>query len=171
MKRLINASTTAKNVERITIDFYGGVDVEEEITAVANPKKVFKNTQVVIRDVKAYLKSKGLKILFVKKSDNEDSDSTYYDVDVKVANPKGKTKYIYLRVSDHTEDPNNEEARQNFHDRKTRDYENLPEDADVSELYKYKSIDVTGKRYDNYDRAMNRVKEIINEILSAEGII
>lgn len=170
MKRLINAETTAKDVERITIDFYGGIDLEE-VNAASNPKRVFKNTELVIRDVKNYLTQKGLKVLSVRKSSNEGSDSTYYDVDIRVCNSKNNIEFIYLRVSDHDESLLNKDPRDNYHKRLTRRYKNLPETNDVTGLYKYYSIVVSGKSYNNYDRAMNWVKAQIDTYLREEGLI
>lgn len=170
MKRFIKSSQTAEGVNRIEIDFYG-VDLEEEIEARSNPKRVFKNAAVVIRDIKAYLEGKGLKVLKTSRSNHSNSDSTYYDVDVKIKNPAGKLGYLYFRISDHDENPNNEESRRNYHDRITRGYENVGDDVDVAELWNYTSIAVTGKRYDNYDRAMNYAKRVIDEVLKKEGLL
>lgn len=169
MKRVIKAET-AKDVERITIDFYGGIDLTE-IEAASNLKRVFKNTKVVMRDVKAYLESKGLKVLNMSKSSNEGSDSTYYDVDVQVATNTGKLKYVYFRISDHDENLDNERPRRNYHDRLTRQYANLAETDSVEDLYRYKAIAVVGKAYNNYDRAMNYVKRLIDETLSEGRIL
>lgn len=169
MKRFIKSSQTAEGVNRIEIDFYG-IDLEEEIEARSNPKRVFKNADVVIRDVKAYLEDKGLKILRISRSNHKDSDSTYYDVDIKVANNKGKYEFIYLRISDHPESTLNDIPRKNYHDRITRSYKGLKDADNVDGLYHYASIEVTGKQFNNYDRAMNRVKERIDEVLKGVGL-
>lgn len=170
MKRLIKASETAEDVNRITIDFYGNVDLTG-IEAASNPKRVFKNTELVIRDVRNYLTQKGLKVLSVRKSSNENSDSTYYDVDIRICNNANNFEFIYLRVSDHHESLLNKDPRDNYHKRLTRQYKNLPETDDVTGLYKYYSIVVSGKGYNNYNRAMNWVKVQIDSYLREEGII
>ena len=170
MKKWLHASTN--NVKRIEIDFYGEIDLSEDINASRSPnrRRVFRNTQIVIRDISTYLQSKGLRILNVSKSSNQDSDSTYYDIDVKLQDTKGKIDYLYLRISDHAENLANEAARDNYHDRLTRSYEGLPESENVRTRWKYKSIEITGKKFNNYDRAMNRVKEEIDDVLKEGGI-
>lgn len=155
---------------RLEIDFYG-VDPEIVIESVSNSKKVFKNTEVVMRDMSAFLKGLGLTVLDKHKSSNYDSDSTYYDIDVKVKNPKGKLAYVYFRISDHTESYQNSDARDDYHARITRNYANLPEDADVTGTWYYESIEVVGKKYNNYDRAMNYAKQRILAVLKEKGIV
>ena len=94
----------------------------------------------------------------------------FYDVDIKLRNKGGDVRYLYFRISDHDEDPINDVPRKNYHDRITRGYEGLSDQDAVDSLYRYNSIAVTNKRYNNYDRAMNKVKSEIDRILSEEGL-
>lgn len=173
MKRLIY-NNAALDIERIVIDFYGVGALVEEVEAASKgniPKKApLSNSKVVIRDVTAHLSKKGLKVLNSHVSSNTGSNSTYYDIDIKVKDPSGEVKYVYLRVSDHPEDPNMIGPRNKYHENLTRKYENLPDSAVVDDMYVYTSIEVAGKVYDRYDKAMNKVKQLIDQALAKEGI-
>lgn len=185
MKRWIRGSRSQEeDVERITIDFYPDlsiledIDSEEEVSAArknrartSNIKQVFKNkAQNVIDDITAYLESKNVKILHVKKSSRKGSDSTYFDVDISVITDKGP-KYIFFRISDHNPPDNPSGSRLDYYRRKAESYEGIAltkEEAD--ELFYYCDISVTGVRYNNYDRALNRVKYLIDVRLRTYGI-
>ena len=179
MKRWIKSSTAA-GVDRICIDFYGDIDLEEIIGGKTvkkhhvqrkQPKRLFKNTQVVIRDVTNYLKSKGLTVLRTEKSSNYNSDSTYYDVDIQYQTADSDVEYIYLRISDHPEDSSMTDARDSYHDDITRNYGDYSESEDVRNKWSYESIEVDKiKKYKNYNLAMNYVKQRIDGVLERVGI-
>lgn len=91
--------------------------------------------------------------------------------DIKVKNPNGDLQYLYFRVSDHPEDPYMSNARESYHQKLTRKYEQLPDSAVVDNMYLYTSIVVNGKRFDRFDAAMTKVKQDIDQVLKENNLL
>lgn len=170
MKKWIHSS---ENADRITIDFYYIIDQPDEIAASKKQKsRVFKNVDRVIEEVKKHIENKGLTVLNCHKSNRIESDSTYYDVDVKVETNKGNLEFVYFRIADHFISANTtQEQVENYYANQTRKYKGLPDSEDVTVLFDAYSIVVIGKRFTNFDLAMNKVKEEIDIYLKDKKII
>lgn len=170
MKKWVHASD---DLNRITIDFYYIVDKTNEIAAAKKQRpRVFKNVDRVIEEVKKYLENKGLTVLNCHKSNRTESDSTYYDVDVKVETNKSDLEFVYFRIADHFISANTtQEQVENYYANQTKKYKGLPDSEDVTVLFDAYSIVVMGKRFTNFDLAMNKVKEEIDIYLKDKKII
>lgn len=183
MKRYIKSNIDPHADERLVIDVYPVEDieeVEEELVEgaskskkkrrTANTRQVFRDTDRVINDIIDYLNRKGVKLIKYHKSIHEESDSTYYDVDIRVATDKGP-KYLYFRVAAHDEAFDFSGSRDSYFTRKTSEYEGAElTDEQAKKLYKYCNIVVSGVAYNTYDKAINDVKMHIDRELAAYGI-